>query len=42
MPQLCSQPTVLPINLQNNRNHTASHFPASSMRFGAGIPNFVD
>ena len=39
MPQLCSQPTVTPINLQNNQNHTAFHFPASSMRFGASIPN---
>ena len=42
MPQLCSPQKVLPNNLQNNRNQTASHFPAPSMPFSANIPNFVD
>ena len=40
--QLCSQPTVLPNNLQNNQNQTASHFPPSPVTFGANLPNFVD
>ena len=42
MAQLHSQPTVLPNNLQNYQNRTASDFPASSMPFGANVPNFVD
>ena len=40
--QLRSQPTVLPNNLQHYQNQTAPDFPASSMPFGANVPNFVD
>ena len=39
--QLCSQPTVLPNNLQH-QNQTAPDFPASSMPLGSNAPNFVD
>ena len=40
--QLRSQTTVLPKNLQNYQSQTAPDFPASSMPFGANVPNFVD
>ena len=40
--QLRSQPTVLPNNLQIYQSKTAPNFPASSMPFGANVPNFVD
>ena len=35
--RLCSQPTVLPDNLQNCQNQTAPDFLASSMPFGANV-----
>ena len=40
--QLCSQPTVLPNNLQIYQSQAALDFPASSMPFDANVPNFVD
>ena len=42
MSQLRSQPTVLPNNLQIYQSQTAPQFPASSMLFGANVPNFVE
>ena len=42
MAEFRSQPTNLPKNLQNYQNQTAHDFPASSMPFGANVPNCVD